>query len=449
MQGLRQSVSVPANLRFFIVQYQGVVTRDAAADADAVKFLCLPESIASGSFCLHCFWQVTGQTYSFTAGQPMDNLREKLYWRISATVARTLEDLMGSRNGFWNDRKILVTGHTGFKGSWMVTMLSALGCRVTGYALAPNTNPNLFDLLAIDRLLARNEFANIRDSERLKTVVCESEPELIVHMAAQPLVRFGYADPHTTWDTNVMGTVNLLEAARACASVRAVVVVTTDKCYENNGSLWGYREIDRLGGHDPYSASKAASELVVDSYRRSYFSHAGVLVASARGGNVIGGGDWSSDRLIPDAARAVAQGESLQVRNPGSTRPWQHVLDCVDGYLTLARRLLDGETKCATGYNFGPEPSSNITVAELLARVKKAWPELDWRADVSSAGALHEAAFLYLDSNKARRELNWVPKWSIDATVDATAEWYRAVQADPQSAASVTERQLQAFLSHG
>lgn len=361
---------------------------------------------------------------------------------------RTLEDLRVSRNDFWNGRKVLVTGHTGFKGSWMVTMLSALGSRVTGYALAPNTNPNLFDLLAADRLLARNELADIRDIERLKTMVRESEPELIVHMAAQPLVRLGYAEPHTTWDTNVMGTVNLLEAARACASVRAVVVVTTDKCYENNGWAWGYREIDRLGGHDPYSASKAAGELVVDSYRRSYFSRAGVLLASARGGNVIGGGDWSSDRLIPDAARAVAQGKRLQVRNPGSTRPWQHVLDCVDGYLTLAQRLLDGETKCATGYNFGPEPSSNVTVAELLARLKKIWPELDWKADAPVADAPHEAAFLYLDSTKARQELNWVPKWGIGATVDATAEWYRVVQADPDAAVSVTNRQLEAFLSH-
>lgn len=331
----------------------------------------------------------------------------------------------------------------------MATMLSALGSQVTGYALAPNTNPNLFDLLGTDRLLTRNELADIRDITRLKTAVRQSAPELIVHMAAQPLVRLGYAEPLATWNTNVMGTVNLLEAVRECASVRAVVVVTTDKCYENNGWAWGYREIDRLGGHDPYSASKAASELVVDSYRRSFFSQAGVLLASARGGNVIGGGDWSSDRLIPDAARAVARGESLRVRNPGATRPWQHVLDCIDGYLTLARRLLDGETKCATGYNFGPEPASNVTVAELLARFKKVWPELDWRADADPSDAPHEAAFLYLDSNKARQELGWAPKWGIDATIDATAEWYRVVRADPQAAASVTNRQLQAFLNHG
>lgn len=330
----------------------------------------------------------------------------------------------------------------------MVTMLSALGSRITGYALAPNTNPSLFDLLGANRLLVRNELADIRDVARLQAVVRQTEPELIIHLAAQPLVRLGYVEPRVTWDTNVMGTVNLLEAARDCASVRAVVVVTTDKCYENNGWAWGYREIDRLGGHDPYSASKAASELVIDSYRRSFFSRAGVLLASARGGNVIGGGDWSSDRLIPDAARAVAQGRSLQVRNPGSTRPWQHVLDCIDGYLTLARHLLDGETKCATAYNFGPEPSSNVTVAELLARLKKSWPELDWKADAASADAPHEAAYLYLDSTKAHQELNWVPKWDIGATVNATAEWYRAVQADPEAAVSITNRQLEKFMSH-
>lgn len=349
---------------------------------------------------------------------------------------------------FWKNRKVLVTGHTGFKGSWMVSMLSALGARVSGYALPPDTKPSLFELLGGDTLLETSEMADIRDGERLRAAVQASGPELIVHMAAQPLVRRSYAEPIATWDTNVMGTANLLEAARWCESVRAVIVVTTDKCYENNGWAWGYRENDRLGGHDPYSASKAAAELVVDSYRRSFLSTRGVLLASARGGNVVGGGDWSVDRLVPDAARAAAEGRALHVRAPGSTRPWQHVLDCVGGYLSLGRRLLEGDTRCATGYNFGPQPASNITVADLLARLSRAWPELDWRAEAPTGDSPHEAAFLYLDSAKARHELQWTPKWDIEATIAATAEWYRAVQGDPASAAAITNRQLQAFLAH-
>jgi CDP-glucose 4,6-dehydratase len=353
-----------------------------------------------------------------------------------------------NRCEFWRNRRVLVTGHTGFKGSWMTSMLSALGARVSGYALAPNTEPNLFGLIDAKRLLDSSEIADVGDGVRVEAAVAAVAPELIVHMAAQPLVRLSYAEPHATWNTNVMGTVNLLEAARACESVRAIVVVTTDKCYENHGWAWGYRERDRLGGHDPYSASKAATELVVDSYRRSFFHGAGVLLASARGGNVVGGGDWSADRLVPDAARAVAEGRRLEVRNPGSTRPWQHVLDCINGYLLLGRRLLEGEAKCATAYNFGPDHSSNIPVTELLSRLGRVWPELDWRAEAPSADAPEEAAFLYLDSAKARQELNWVPKWDIDATIVATAEWYRAVQADPVSASAITNRQLQAFLGH-
>jgi len=349
---------------------------------------------------------------------------------------------------FWSNRRVLVTGHTGFKGSWMISMLSALGAKVSGYALAPDTVPSMSRLLDTRRLLEHEEVADIRDAGRLKAAVEAAGPELIVHMAAQPLVRRSYAEPHATWETNVMGTVNLLEAARGSGTVRAVVVVTTDKCYENNGWVWGYRENDRLGGHDPYSASKAATELVVDSYRRSWFAERGVLVATARGGNVIGGGDWSSDRLVPDAARAVVQGTPLHVRNPDSTRPWQHVLDCVNGYLTLSHRLLEGEAKCAGAYNFGPERTSNITVADLLARLSRVWPELDWRADAPAADAPHEAAFLYLDSAKARQELNWTPKWSIDPSLIATAEWYRDVQADPAAAVAITNKQLQAFLEH-
>lgn len=352
------------------------------------------------------------------------------------------------KGDFWSNRSVLVTGHTGFKGSWMVSFLSSLGARVSGYALAPDTTPDLFDLLGAEGLLVRNYIADIRDAATVVASVQEVRPELIVHMAAQPLVRRSYSEPRTTWETNVMGTVNLLEAARRCPSVRAVVVVTTDKCYENHGWPWGYRENDRLGGHDPYSASKAATELVVDSYRRSYFAAKGPLVASARAGNVVGGGDWSVDRLVPDAVRAVAAGRTLYVRSPGSTRPWQHVLDCVGGYLALARRLIEGDVSCATAFNFGPAPEANITVADLLARLGHAWPELNWSADPAADDAPHEAAFLYLDSAKARHELGWTPRWDIESTIAATAEWYRCVLANPAGARDITNRQLQAFLAH-
>ena len=352
-------------------------------------------------------------------------------------------------DGFWNGRKVFITGHTGFKGSWLVSLLAALGARVSGYALAPDTTPNLFDLADVGGLLEHSELADIRDAERLAHSMRNCEPDLVIHMAAQPLVRRSYIDPRTTWDVNVMGTVNTLDAVRASPSVRGVIVVTSDKSYENKGWHWGYREIDRLGGHDPYSASKAATELVVDSYRLSFLASQGVLLASARAGNVIGGGDWSDDRLLPDVARAVSGGQEVVVRNPDSTRPWQHVLDCLNGYLALGRRLLEGHASAASAYNFGPDQSANVTVGDLLAQLGQVWPEMKWRHDAAdSSDALHEATFLYLDSSKARRELRWAPKWGIGATVAAAAEWYRLVQADPTAAPAVTNRQLEAFLSH-
>jgi CDP-glucose 4,6-dehydratase len=325
----------------------------------------------------------------------------------------------------WAGRSVFVTGHTGFKGSWLSMWLGMLGARVTGYALAPETTPSMFVAAGVAAGLAAHHEADVRHGAALCDAMVAAAPELVLHLAAQPLVRRAYREPVDTWSTNVMGTVNVLEAARACPSVRAVVVVTTDKCYENQEWLWGYRETDRLGGRDPYSASKAAAELVVESYRKSFFQASGVLVASARAGNVIGGGDFSEDRLVPDAARAVQAGRPLSIRNPEATRPWQHVLESLRGYLQLSERLLDGEVACADAFNFGPVADDNLPVGELLTGMRRHWPDLEWQVD-RVKDAPHEAGYLYLDATKARRELGWQPRWSLDAGLAHTATWYRA-----------------------
>lgn len=242
-----------------------------------------------------------------------------------------------------------------------------------------------------------------------------------------------------------MGTVNVLEAVRHCPSIRAVVIVTTDKCYENHSWHWGYREVDRLGGHDPYSASKAATELAVDSYRNSFFNDGGPLLATARAGNVIGGGDWSENRLIPDAVRAVEARRDLIIRNPSATRPWQHVLDCLSGYLRLSEHLLSGNAASATAYNFGPEASSNLSVENLLTRLRHVWPDVSWQFDLQATEMPHEAAVLYLDSSKARNELGWRPRWGLDEALTATADWYRTVMANPAAAAALVEGQIKSY----
>lgn len=345
----------------------------------------------------------------------------------------------------FSGRPVFITGHTGFKGSWLALWLTQLGARVSGYALPPCTEPSLFRLARIQTALARHVEADIRDLPTLTAALREAAPEVIFHLAAQPLVRPAYREPVTTWATNVMGTVHLLEAARACPSVKAVVIITTDKCYQNREWPWGYRENDALGGHDPYSASKAASELVVQSYRASFFSKGGPLIASARAGNVVGGGDWSEDRLIPDAARAAARKEALLIRNPSATRPWQHVLESLHGYMLLASRLLAGETACADAFNFGPDAADNVSVADVLSRLQTHWPEITWRLDPQAADAPHEAHFLYLDSSKARRQLDWTPTWELPTALQKTAQWYRAVARQPSAAREITEQQLEQF----
>ncbi len=325
--------------------------------------------------------------------------------------------------GQYNGRRVLLTGHTGFKGSWFALWLKALGAEVTGLSLDPETSLNHWDLLQLNIVDKR---IDIRDASAVLNAIEAANPEVVFHLAAQPLVRRSYREPIETWSTNVMGTVNVLEACRNLDCIKAIVVVTTDKCYENQEWSWGYRENDRLGGNDPYSASKAAAELVVASYRKSFFSTPNrALLASARAGNVIGGGDWSDDRLIPDVVRSIVTGSKLEIRSPNSTRPWQHVLESLSGYLALGQKLLEGDVAAADGWNFGPETEANQTVAEVLKQLNMYWPELDW--GIATSPQPHESNLLYLDSTKAKMHLGWLPIWSLAETLQATAEWYRSL----------------------
>ncbi len=345
-------------------------------------------------------------------------------------------------------KNVFLTGHTGFKGSWLTCWLAYYGCHITGYALAPETKPNLFTLSDVQKKLAGHHKGDITCSSQLTEAMQKAEPELVIHLAAQPLVRRSYQQPACTWSTNVMGTVNLLDAVRTCPTVKAVLVITTDKCYENHEWVWGYREQDPLGGHDPYSASKAATELVVQSYRKSFFLDGGPHIATARGGNVIGGGDWSEDRLFPDIARTVHSKHSVVVRNPKSTRPWQHVLDCLYGYLLLAAYLLEGKNITETAFNFGPSIKDNLAVEALLLKLQAYWPELSWHIDEKKVTSeIHEAHYLYLDSSLARQVLGWSPRWELSTALQKTAVWYRTVFANPEQAQVLTEKQLNEYLN--
>ncbi len=329
---------------------------------------------------------------------------------------------MTSLPSIYAARRVLVTGHTGFKGSWLCRWLEQLGAEVAGYSLPPPTTPSHHALLAPT---FREWTADVRDARTLLTACTEFRPEIVFHLAAQPLVRQSYREPLTTFETNVTGTANVLEACRQTDSVRAAVIVTTDKCYRNREWVWPYREADELGGHDPYSASKACAELVVSSYRDSFLREQGILVASARAGNVIGGGDWAEDRLIPDLVRAAVAGESPTVRNPQATRPWQHVLEPLAGYLLLGGHLLAGQTEFAEAWNFGPSPAANLTVAEMAARMAAHWPAVHCHTPLQTDQP-HEATLLMLDSTKAHHRLGWYPVWDVDTTLARTAEWYQA-----------------------
>ena len=340
--------------------------------------------------------------------------------------------------GTYAGRRVLVTGHTGFKGSWLALWLGRLGAKVSALALPPEGSPSHWELLKLG-IDARH--VDIRDREPLAAAIARADPEIVFHLAAQSLVRRSYRAPVDTWATNVLGTANVLDACRELRSLQAVVVVTTDKCYENREWVWGYREIDPLGGHDPYSASKAGTELVVASFRRSFFhAPSSARVASARAGNVIGGGDWSEDRLIPDLARASAAGAPLEIRSPHATRPWQHVLECLSGYLMLGQRLVEGDRAFADAWNFGPDREGNRTVEQVLAELGKGWPGMQWEHVAGEHP--HEATLLQLDSSKARTRLGWRPVWSFDEGVAATAEWYRAWLERKEIA---SERQLERY----
>ncbi|PVE05075.1 CDP-glucose 4,6-dehydratase [Limnohabitans sp. Rim28] len=324
----------------------------------------------------------------------------------------------------YRGKRALVTGHTGFKGSWLSLWLSQLGAEVVGISLAPETQPNHWSLLGLEASVQHHEM-DIRQTTEVARVFKATQPEVVFHLAAQPLVRRSYRDPLETWSTNVMGTASVMEACRQSRSVRAILAVTTDKCYENQEWAWGYRETDRLGGHDPYSASKAGSELVAASYRSAFFHTNGApLLATARAGNVIGGGDWSEDRLIPDLVRAMASQQSLEIRSPNASRPWQHVLESLSGYLLLGQKLIEGDKNFDGAWNFGPERSGNRTVAEVLNRLQAHWPEMQWQQTL--APQPHEANLLYLDSAKAHGQLGWQSVWNLDTTLEKTADWYRS-----------------------
>ena len=337
---------------------------------------------------------------------------------------------------FWRGRSVLLTGHTGFKGGWLATWLLELGARVTGYSLAPDTELSYFSRCRLDRRV-NSVLADIRDLNALKQTIADFHPEIVFHLAAQPLVRHSYIEPVATFETNVMGTVNLLEAMRTAPSVKAGVIVTSDKCYHNREWLWGYREDDVLGGHDPYSASKACAEIVTNAYRKSFLGLNGhrAAVATARAGNVIGGGDWAADRLLPDAVRALRQNAPLVLRNPDSVRPWQHVLEPLAGYIMLAQRLYHDGERYNGAFNFAPDEEEAIPVARLAEIAIRHWGAGSWQTVTGSEtnSSHHEAGYLRLDSRKARQLLGWRPRLRLEQAVKMTIDWYREALRRPES----------------
>ncbi len=339
-------------------------------------------------------------------------------------------------------RRILVTGHTGFTGGWLVSWLKRIGCDVAGLALAPATEPNLFAMANIGHGIA-STIGDIRDFAAVRAAVEQHRPSVIIHLAAQPLVSRSFADPIETFATNALGTAHVLEAARLVADVKAVVCITTDKVYRDQDSVRGYREEDTLGGKDPYSASKACAELVAASYRATLAERGnGVLIANARGGNIIGGGDWSADRIVPDFVRAVTTQGSISLRNPNAVRPWQHVMALVHGYLVLAARLVDGDRTAADNWNFGPGDEAARTVGDLVEHLSAAWtkPKITY-----APGSFPETRFLHLDSTKARTMLGWIPPLSFADTVKLTAGWYREFAANPERASQITTTQIEHY----
>lgn len=333
--------------------------------------------------------------------------------------------MKGLFNDVFEGKTVLVTGHTGFKGSWLSIWLNELGANVVGYALAPHTKDDNFVVSGVGKKIESN-IGDIRDFDGIRRVFNKYHPEIVFHMAAQPLVRLSYAQPKLTYDTNIGGTVNLLECCRASSSVKVIINVTTDKCYENKEWVWGYRENDTLGGYDPYSSSKACSEIITAAYRNSFFNLGNEFLSSVRAGNVIGGGDWNTDRLIPDCIRALKKGEPIKIRAPHALRPWQHVLDALSGYLLLASKMYEDGDKYAGAWNFGPHYSSVITVEELVVRVISDWGGGSFKdLPKQSPQIKHESNLLMLDISKAFNLLNWSPLLSVDEAIEYTVDWYK------------------------
>lgn len=358
-------------------------------------------------------------------------------------------DLTSLFGNVFYGRRVLVTGHTGFKGSWLTLWLNAMGAEVHGYALAPSTSPSMFEAADIQSKMASNNIADIRDHQALLGVVREIEPEVIFHLAAQPLVRHSYREPRETYDTNVMGTVNLLEAVRDVASVRVCQVITSDKCYENREWVYAYRENDPMGGYDPYSNSKGCSELVVSSYRDSFFSNTGepnrVSLSSTRAGNVIGGGDWSEDRIIPDCVKALSSGKVIEIRNPHAIRPWQHVLEPLSGYLWLAANQWIKPEQLNQGWNFGPTSAGNVDVSQIVSMVTGVWGKGEWNEADVYKDTLHEARFLKLDITKATSLLGWSPVYTVSEAITETVNWYRNYYGCAHSVGAFTMSQIEKY----
>ena len=359
-----------------------------------------------------------------------------------------MEDLVSSLEKTYSGKRVLLTGHTGFKGAWMSEWLLALGADLAGFSLEPPTTPSLFDQLGLASRM-RHQIGDVRDAAAVREAVASIAPDFVFHMAAQPLVRASYSIPVETWDTNVIGTAHLLDAVRLYALIAgkpcAVVVVTTDKCYENQEQGRAFREEDRLGGHDPYSASKAAAELVVESFRKSFFSRqdSPVALASARAGNVIGGGDWALDRIVPDAMRSLARGEAIPVRNPRAVRPFQHVLDPLGGYLRLGAALVS-DPRARSAFNFGPQEDSHRSVEQLVTEILRHWPG-EWK-DGSEPGAVHEAHLLHLAIDKARDLLCWRPIWNFARGIRETVDWYRCAASGNADIPAMTRGQIAAYM---
>ncbi len=345
-------------------------------------------------------------------------------------------------------RRVLVTGHTGFKGGWLSLWLNSLGAKVHGYALEPPTQPSLFEVARVGDSLDHSVIADVRDYERLARAFDDFQPEIVFHLAAQSIVRRSYDEPKLTFDTNVGGTVNLLECVRATRAVRALVNVTSDKCYENKGWVWGYRENDAVGGRDPYSGSKGAAELVSAAYLHSFFeSRSDLGAATVRAGNVLGGGDWAPHRIVPDAIRALADGRPVPVRNPDAVRPWQHVLEPLAGYLLLAARLLDEPDRFSGAWNFGPPPDNTRRVRDVVEELLRCWGSGDWKdLSADSPAAPYEARMLHLNCDKANVVLRWLPIWDFSRTLRETIRWYRA-HVDGHDMKQTTERQIDEYVT--